>query len=173
MTTTENRYPVDSTYHPCCNAIGRHGRDCKTQIQPPPGAEPDLWVAGQRDIYSQIGYVATSTDLLSCPAVTVVAEQYADGRIGCIDVILDVEMGGSHSDLSSAHARELAGMLTAGADLADTWAGNAPTTDTRLSTAKAAVMEAYNALKLVPGNAGDYLRAALDSIDDAIEAVAR
>lgn len=29
MTTTPtNRYPVDSTYHPCCNAIGRHGRNC-------------------------------------------------------------------------------------------------------------------------------------------------
>lgn len=26
--TTTNPYPVDSTYHPCCNAIGGHGPDC-------------------------------------------------------------------------------------------------------------------------------------------------
>jgi len=24
----DNQHPVDSTYHPCCNAIGRHGPDC-------------------------------------------------------------------------------------------------------------------------------------------------
>lgn len=23
-------YPVDSTYYPCCNAIGEHGQDCPT-----------------------------------------------------------------------------------------------------------------------------------------------
>ncbi|MEZ0341525.1 hypothetical protein ACAG25_16255 [Mycobacterium sp. pV006] len=27
---TDNRYPVDSTYYPCCNAIGRHAPDCST-----------------------------------------------------------------------------------------------------------------------------------------------
>lgn len=26
--TTTNPFPVDSTLHPCCGAIGRHGRDC-------------------------------------------------------------------------------------------------------------------------------------------------
>lgn len=41
--------------------------------------------------------------------------------------------------------------------------------DTRLVTAKTAVLEAYNTLKQTPGNVGDYLRAALDSITDAIE----
>lgn len=25
---SHNPYPVDSTYHPCCRAIGDHGRDC-------------------------------------------------------------------------------------------------------------------------------------------------
>lgn len=135
----------------------------------PVGAEPDMWVGGQRDVYAQVGYVPTSPDLLSCPAITVVAEQYADGRIGCIDVLLDVSMGGSSAGLSATQARELAALLTAGADLADAWGGNAPTTDTRLSAAKTAVMQAYTALRTAPGNVGDYLRAALDSIGDAIE----
>jgi hypothetical protein len=39
----------------------------------------------------------------------------------------------------------------------------------RVARAKKAVLEAYIALKTAPGNAGDYLRAALDSISDAEE----
>ena len=88
----------------------------------PPGAEPDMWVGGQRDVYAQIGYVPVSPDLLKCPAVTVVAEQFADGRLGCIDVILDVDLGASHSGLCRSQARELAALLVAAADLADGWA---------------------------------------------------
>jgi hypothetical protein len=140
-----------------------------TDVPVPPGAEPDQWIGGQRDVYSTVGHVATSRDLLSCPAVTVVAEQYVDGRFGCIDVILDVEMGSSHSGLSSAHARELAGMLTAAADLADTWAGQAPTPADRLTALRAELRTAYVELRTAPGNCGDYLKGALDSLDDAIE----
>ena len=89
----------------------------------PPGAEPDMWVGGQRDVYAQIGYVPVSPDLLKCPAVTIVAEQFADdGHLGCIDVILDVDLGVSHSGLSASQARELAALLIAGADLVDKWA---------------------------------------------------
>lgn len=144
-----------------------------TNVPVPPGGQPDMWVGAQRDIYSQVGYVATSPDLLSCPAVTVVAEQHADGRIGCIDVVLDVDMGGSHAGLSVAQARELAGLLHEGADLADQWAGRTRTSADRLAAIRAAVHEEFVKLQLSRGNTGDYLRAALDSIDDAIEAVAR
>lgn len=132
----------------------------------PPGAQPDQWVGGQRDVYAQIGYVATSSDLLACPAVTVVAEQLADGRLGCIDVMLDVAMGKSDAGLAASQARELAALLGAAADLADQWAGR-PATDGPLDAARSAVMAAYNAFRQAPGNAGDYLRASLDSIDDA------
>jgi hypothetical protein len=31
MTT---KYPVDSTYYPCCRGIGNHGRDCNQVIDP-------------------------------------------------------------------------------------------------------------------------------------------
>ncbi|MDZ7883600.1 MAG: hypothetical protein U5N53_12095 [Mycobacterium sp.] len=78
----------------------------------PPGAVPDLWTeAGVRDVYSQIGHVAVSPDLLKCPAVTVLAEQRRDGSIGCIDMLLDVEME-SLGMLGSVH-RTLAAQLAA------------------------------------------------------------
>ncbi len=44
--------------------------------------------------------------------------------------------------------------------------------DSAIAAAKAAVQRTYLACRTLPGNAGDYLRAALDSIDDA-QAVAR
>ena len=43
---SENPYPVDSTYNPCCNAIGGHAPTC-SQTEPdlpvPPGATTDGW----------------------------------------------------------------------------------------------------------------------------------
>lgn len=69
----------------------------------PPGAEPDLWVGGQRDVYAQ--------------------EQRANGHLGQIQVVLDVAMSHSHAGLTAAQARELSDLLLAGADLADLWAG--------------------------------------------------
>lgn len=29
--TPATKYPVDSTYHRCCNAIGQHSRDCENR----------------------------------------------------------------------------------------------------------------------------------------------
>lgn len=88
-----------------------------TDITPPAGAEPDMWTAsGVRDVYSIIGHIPTSPDLLRCPAVTVVAEQRRNGTLGAIDIDIDARTG-----LSVAQARELAAMLIAGADLADKW----------------------------------------------------
>jgi hypothetical protein len=144
-----------------------------TDLPIPPGGQPDLWVGAQRDVYSQIGYVAVSPDLLSCPAVTVVGEQYSDGRIGCVDVILDVEMGGSHSGLSSAQARELAGLLTAAADLADTWAGRAPSAADRLAALRDQLSAVWQELRTTQGNVGDYLLGSLYSLADAIEVAPR
>ncbi|MFN3003256.1 hypothetical protein [Mycolicibacterium wolinskyi] len=138
-----------------------------TDLPVPPGGEPDLWIGGQRDVYREVGTIPLTNDLLLNPCVTVLAEQRQDGTLGCIDVLIDVDV--LHNGLSATQARELAALLNSGADLADTWAGNTPNTDSRLAAAKNAVFEAYNALRLVPGNAGDYLRAALDSIADAIE----
>lgn len=184
----------------------------------PDGGEPDLWVGGQRDVYCQIGHVAVHPDLLRCPAITVVAEQRVNGSLGKVEVVLDVAMTRSSAELTPAQARELAALLVAGADLADTWAG-VPAAGRRdydllqdmplppgitagewsidedghlyrelsdgrrqrgygeiygelsvpgqLSAAKAALLSLYDVVRAMPGNAGDYVRAALDSVADA------
>lgn len=40
MPTTTTAHPVDSTYHPCCNAIGQHANACTitADVAPPAGA---------------------------------------------------------------------------------------------------------------------------------------
>jgi hypothetical protein len=68
--------------------------------------------------------------------------------------------------MSPVKARELAQMLIDAAHQADVW-GGLPVDP--LADVRAAVLQAYNTYKQVPGNAGDYLRAALDSISDAAE----
>lgn len=139
----------------------------------PPGGEPDLWVGGQRDIYSQIGYVPTSGDLLACPSVTLVGEQRINGDLRNVQVVLDVALNHSHSGLTADQARELAAYLIAGADLADRWAGvrePAPVVHTPadlLADAFSALRAALGQLRTMPGNADSYVAAALDSISDA------
>lgn len=139
----------------------------------PPNAEPDLWVGGQRDVYAQIGHVVTSNDLLSCPSVTVVAEQRVNGHLRKIQVVLDVAMNHSHAGLTAAQVRELSDLLLAGADLADRWAGvpePAPVVKSPvelLADAFSALRAAHSQLATLPGNADSYVRAALDSISDA------
>ncbi|WP_163720913.1 hypothetical protein [Mycolicibacterium psychrotolerans] len=95
----------------------------KTNPPVPDGAEADVWTDhNTRDVYIKVGCVSVAT-LLQCPTVTVLAEQRRDGSLGCIDVLLDVAMGRSDAGLSSGQARELAGLLIAGADRADRLAG--------------------------------------------------
>lgn len=147
----------------------------------PPGAEPDLWTAGGvRDVYSQIGHVPTSPDLLRCPAVTVIAEQHRDGTLGAIDVDVDARAG-----LSAAQARELARLLNEGADLADRWVGREVNVDARLALARAAVQAAHTDLRTAAAcvsnddqfgaftDAASYLVTAQASIVDAVDAVQR
>lgn len=120
MTTTN--YPVDSATRPCCGGIGRHCRDCQSDVPLPPGADPDMWIEGARDVWRQIGAVAVSRDPLKCPTVTVVAEQRRDGSLGGINVTLDVAMGRSDTGMAAVQARELARLLTEAADIAEQWA---------------------------------------------------
>jgi hypothetical protein len=134
---------------------------------PPAGAEPDIWEDdGHRDVYASVGCVLSSGDILRCPLVTTMARQ---DQAGALDEIrVDVEADGA---LTAWQARELARYLIQAAAIAESWAGSTGA-DCRLATAKAAVMDAYIGLRELPGNAGDYLRAALDSIADA-QAVTR
>ncbi|PQE01406.1 hypothetical protein CYL16_04805 [Mycobacterium sp. EPG1] len=72
---------------------------------------------------------------------------------------------GGHSH-SVADARALANALMDLSDLADTWTGST-SVDAAMTNARRAVWVAYMLLRTAPGNVGDYLRAALDSIEDA------
>lgn len=137
----------------------------------PPGGEADQWVGDHREVYAVIGHVPVSNDLLNCPAVTVVAEQRADGSVGAIDV--HVYCDPMYTGLDVSQARELARLIGVRAVLADRWADRAPSPVSRLVALRADVESAYRELRLSPGNAGDYLRAALDSVTDAIEAARR
>ncbi|MGW0158476.1 hypothetical protein ACWDUN_04040 [Mycobacterium sp. NPDC003323] len=122
LTAEVNPHPVDSATRTCCGGIGTHTRDCPSDPVPPAGAEPDMWNAeGVREVYQQVGYIPVSTDLLSCPTVTVAAEQRRDGSIGCVDILLDVAMGRSDATLSIAQARELSALLIEATTIADGW----------------------------------------------------
>ncbi|ORB89751.1 hypothetical protein [Mycobacterium persicum] len=145
------------------NTITRH-----PDPTPPPGAEPDIWEAdGHRDVYASVGCVFASSDLLACPLVTAKARQ---DRAGVLEQIC-VEVDAPAADLTPEQARELAAHLLHAAGIVDRWAGNTNAAG-RLDAAKIVVLQAYLAVRELPGNGGDYLRSALDSIADA-EAVLR
>lgn len=134
---------------------------------PPPGAEADIWEDdGHRDVYASVGCILSTSDLLRCPLVSTMARQDRGGALN--DVRVDIEAEGA---LTTWQAREMAGYLIEAAAIAESWAGSTGA-DSRLALAKVAVMDAYIGLRELPGNAGDYLRAALDSIGDA-QAVTR
>ncbi|MDN4522626.1 hypothetical protein [Mycolicibacterium austroafricanum] len=100
------------------------------------------------------------------------ATQLPDGSIvndGTTEHEVPTIYVGGHSH-PVADARALANALQDLADLADTWTG---TTDVHavMANAHRAVRAAYILLRTEPGNVGDYLRAALDSISDAEEVI--
>ncbi|GFG81653.1 hypothetical protein [Mycobacterium paragordonae] len=131
---------------------------------PPSGAEPDIWESdGRRDVYTSVGCVLARQDILRCPLVTTIARQDRAGVVDRIRVAIEADV-----DLTAEQARELAGYLIRAAGIADRWAGQAQEDQiTVLSAARDAVLAAYIELRELPGNVGDYLRAALDSISDA------
>jgi len=118
--TTENMYPVDSTYHACCNAIGQHARNCKTCVPLPPGAIADIW-EGDSDspyrIVSTPNYAVTDHELLAWAD----AEQRIDGSLGNARVRIDIEWSGA--GLNSDQCRELSSHLLELAVVLDKWTG--------------------------------------------------
>ncbi len=145
-------------------------------VAPPPGAEPDVWEGTtpmpHRVVYTEPRCVLNRTgDHLRSPVVVAQAIQWADGFLddGLIEPpSVSIESSGDHG-LTSAQARELAAAILEAADEIDGWAGRTGDPAAALATARQALQVAYQATRLVPGNSGDYVHAAIDSIDDAIE----
>lgn len=103
--------------------------------------------------------------------VRVVVTQFADGTVGTGGDDKPLVYVGQES-FSPESARALSAALLAAAGLADQWTGH-ENVNALLAQARTVVESAYVALRCAPGNTGDYLRAALDSVTDAIEAVQR
>lgn len=98
------------------------------------------------------------------------AIQFSDGGICTSDDVIEEPKvyvtNDNDTGLAPEQARELAWHLTQAAEIAEQWTGGSRAVS-RLSTAKRAVLQAYTESRKLPGNAGDYLQAALDSIADA------
>lgn len=150
------------------------------EVALPPGADPtwvDEWALHDDGIAYRLVWSrpmpgwSKPVPGFSDEDVRIVVTQFADGSIGTSGDDAPVVYCGQ-ADHTPSSARLLAQSLVTAADLADEWTSTGPTLAERLAVARAALLAAYHAAATMPGNAGDYLRAALDSIADA-EAVQR
>jgi hypothetical protein len=137
----------------------------------PPGARPDAWQQDAPPPYRvQFGELRAIDGLdIDCVNVQATAVQLSDGRIDNGSVYEPPHVYLWDDGMSPAQARGAGRRTEQAADGADRWAADV---DTRLRSARDAVAAAYHALAAAPGNSGDHLRAALDSIDGAILAQA-
>ena len=105
--------------------------------------------------------------------IRLVATQLADGSFVTENTddheAPTIYVGGDH--YTTTDARALAQALTDAADLADQWTSRPGSVDAAMTAAHRAVRTAYTLLRTAPGNSGDYLRAARDSLCDATEAI--
>ena len=140
-------------------------------IAPPRGADADVWEQdGRRNIVADVGCLPLFDDPLRCPIVTTNARQDQAGALTDVGVRLDVDIDTTSLDstsLDAGQARELAAMLLAAADLADTWTGTPVDADAALMVAREQLETASRALRTQPGNAGCWTKAALDAVTEA------
>jgi len=121
--TITNPYPVDSATRTCCGGIGRHTRDCRSDVPPPPGTDLACPWEGDPAYRTVFGVDRTVTD--STARVYIAAIQRADGSIDGGDIeapglyVCDGERDGLH--LNSDQARELAAALLQAAAELDGW----------------------------------------------------
>ena len=109
-------HPVDSTYHPCCNAIGGHSRDCTTAVPVPPGVTETGAFDPDETTRAVVAVLGAETTV----PVQVYAEQRRDGTLGCMDIT--VEQAAAENGYNPSQARLVAALLVAAADLAERWA---------------------------------------------------
>ena len=121
ITTNPNPYPVDSTFHACCNGIGKHAPHC---VAPPAGAMPDDWQAfdprmPHRVLLGEVrGIDGVDTDHV---CVQTSAIQFSDGRIDDGSVHEPPHVYLRDDALTTTQARELAATLIEAADEVDGW----------------------------------------------------
>jgi hypothetical protein len=141
MTTTPtNPYPVDSTFHACCNGIGKHAPHC---VAPPAGATPDIWQDDGPTSYRVVDGRVRNVDVnrasnegLTGVSVYTHAVQLADGSLSfaasdgapgvSIDTFWRDDPNGPPHDtgisVTAEEARELAAALLEAAAEIDGWA---------------------------------------------------
>jgi hypothetical protein len=114
-----NPYPVDSTFHACCNGIGKHAPHC---VAPPAGA---TYVADWYDMQFGIDHVrryfSGSSRVVERDgndmSVEIYGTQGPDGDVTRHIMVVD---GNTEAvELTSTHARQLGRALLAAADEAD------------------------------------------------------
>jgi hypothetical protein len=128
MTTASSPYPVDSTFHACCNGIGKHAPHCEAhpfpEVAPPPGAWfVDDWGSAGDDCRVILGVARAAVD--SDIKVNTCCIQHADGHIddGSTNEYPHVYLSlGKRGNLNSDQARELAALLLEMAAEIDGWA---------------------------------------------------
>lgn len=103
-------YPVDSTYHQCCNAIGRHARDCVARDVGGPAHVPAP--ADATEVHSwtdndERRFWSTDRD-----GVLTGGYQQGDGTVSRRRVTIEHNIG----EMTAAEARSYAARLSAAAD---------------------------------------------------------
>jgi hypothetical protein len=122
-----NPYPVDSTTRRCCGGIGRHTRDCDTTVQPPAGADADIWEGDHRDVYTHpLGVLNNTNDPLRSPVVSAIAVQWRDGTVDVDGIVkppsISIECP-AEPGLTVEQARSLALCILHAAFQLECWTG--------------------------------------------------
>lgn len=110
---SDNPYPVDSTYHACCHAIGGHAPTCSAtepDLPVPPGATTDGWTSVDPDgtLVRSLEWSRYDTDSIG---VSIDGWQDAKGAVARGITIY----GAEGRSLTAGQAIQLAARLTAAA----------------------------------------------------------
>lgn len=130
-------HPVDSTFHDCCNSIGRHAPQCEpdpsgllANVPVPAGAMMvDDWMGPAADgsddgvrYFTGTPRIVEFDNKAGGIEVTIAGTQYRDGRVDR-EIVIDRDFD---SALTIDQARQLADAFATAADEVEQMAGNDP-----------------------------------------------